>query len=144
MKEIKFRAWDKSKEKMFSSDLIARIHFNKGLPYAVMLWSGHAFFHNNMVIQQYIGMKDRDGKEIFIGDILRLNNKTYDPDDDLYYEGIAVVKSTAYLGYQIKPINPIPDEWRFDSTSMWHVGEGDTTEIIGNIYEDRHLLDDEK
>jgi len=118
MIETKFRAWDKSKKKMFSSDLIARIRFNKGLPYAVTLWSGHAIFHDNMVLQQYIGKKDKNGKEICAGDIL----------EDHYWNGMWFTKNI-----EVK----IPDIY------IWLNGhrimKGSYYKIIGNKFENPEL-----
>jgi len=135
MREFKFRIWDKNEK--FMEELGWPWAIVDGEVYNITLES---LAGENILLMQYTGLKDKDGKEIFIGDILRLNNKNYDPENDLYYEGIAVVQPTKELGYQIKPIKPIPDEWNYDSTSMWHVGEGDTTEIIGNIYENPELI----
>jgi len=138
MKETKFRIWDK--EGKFMEELVWPWALVDGEVYNITLES---LSGENILLMQYIGMKDRDGKDIYIGDILRLNNKNYCPGENLYYEGIVVVQPTEVLGYNIVTIKP-PPEWNFDSTSMWHVGEGDTTEIIGNIYENKELLDNNK
>jgi len=86
----------------------------------------------------YTGLTDKNGEEIYEEDILLINNKNYEPENDLYYEGRVLVEKTEQLGFNLKPLDPV-DEWGFDSTSMWHVGEGDTTEIIGNKFENPEL-----
>lgn len=130
MIETKFRAWDGEGNMVY---LTLEDIFEKNI-------HGLCCYFPYATIMQYIGIKDRNGREVYIGDIIRLNNKTYDPENDLLYEGIAVIEATEDLGYRIKPIKPIPPDWGFDSTSMWHVGEGDTTEVIGNKYENPELM----
>jgi len=138
MREIKFRAWDIKRKKWITDFLIS--------PQGTVRCSGsgggllYGGVHETIVeIVQYIGFTDKNGKGIFWGDILLVNNKNYDPENDLYYEGRVLVEKTEQLGFSLKPLDPV-DEWSFDSTSMWHVGEGDTTEIIGNKYENQELM----
>ena len=122
MKEHKFRVWNISEKKMFLADSIARIHFNKGLPFATMFWSGDAIFHGNMVLQQYIGKKDKfgnkNGKEICEGDIL----------EDHYWNSVWFTKNI-----EVK----IPDIY------IWLNGhrimKGSYYKILGNKYENPEL-----
>ena len=133
MREIKFRAWghfgDSYKDCMIqnwqNSDYVEYVGFDGG-----------GFFE----LMQFTGLKDKNGKEIYVGDIIRLNNISYDPENDLYYEGIVLIEATDDLGYKITPISPPLDE-RHDSTSMWHFAEGTTTMVIGNVYENPNLAE---
>lgn len=133
---IKFRAWDKEDREMIY-----------GIDECLMNWDNlkrrvDRFLNmpSHIPVMQYTGLRDKNGKEIYIGDILLLNNKNYDPTGDLYYEGRVIVRGTEDLGYTFEPVDPISEP--FDSTSMWHVGEEDTTEIIGNTYENPSLLEE--
>jgi len=131
MRELKFRAWGRfgseTKNHMIEnwqdSDYVEYVGFDGGGSFKIM---------------QYTGLKDKNGKGIYHEDILLVNNKNYDPEDDLYYEGRVLVEKIEQLGFNLKPLDPV-DEWGFDSTSMWHVGEGDTTEVIGNKFENPEL-----
>lgn len=137
MKYNKFRVWDK-KGKVMSYN-----------PYYLLSSAGLLFWmfadsepcllaQDDFEVMFYIGLKG-NGKEIYHEDILMVNNKNYDPSNYLYYEGRVLVKKIEQLGFNLKPLDPV-DEWSFDSTSMWHVGEKDTTEIIGNKFENPELM----
>ena len=130
MREIKFRAWCPIKKEMYE-------------PFT--LWK--AILENNVfvhkykdILMQYTGLKDKNGKEIYEGDILRINNNNYDPDYESFFVGICMVswKGVSFSFDIIKNDMKIPQA--LDSSGMWHIGEGDTTEIIGNIYENPELL----
>ena len=107
-----------------------------------------AWYLSDMEIMQFTGLHDKNGKEIYQGDLLKVT-----ADKEGYgstsYGGIVEV-TTETCGYSLKPINPTFEEMEkrgepWDSSSMWHVcevgtnGEG-TTEVIGNVYESPELL----
>ncbi len=64
MREIKFRAWDKVEKQMITKNFGNFINFNGTV------------FHNGMkqgdwTLMQYTGLKDKNGKEIYEGDIVQ-------------------------------------------------------------------------
>lgn len=131
MREFKFRVWCKgksdnpnfNKQKWFD---INDIILNKYFPLP------HLFneSHDNFVIQQYTGLKDKNDKEIYEGDIL-----------EIYLTGPAEVSRPNYgevvwsnneLRFVLKVIIPTGIvEWGFEYTEL---------KVIGNIYENPELL----
>ncbi len=121
MREIKFRAWDKYEKRMLSWDHLRGIRYNlswykdnKKLDKINDLWTDSQY-----ILMQYIGIKDKDGIEIYEGDIVESSL-----DDDTE---IAEISFSPHSGYA-------PDHgMAFDNSWIDHL-------IVGNIHENQDLL----
>ena len=113
MREIKFRAWDKVHKRW--------------------IWRPRwklCYNDINAELIQYTGLHDKNGKEIYEGDILKMC-----PEGDQFgkpFYRICVVK---YFPPKFMPTHK-------DKHVAWSLANRlDFTEVIGNIYENPELLE---
>jgi len=124
MREIKFRAYNKDWEMILpvkavinNGDWLSVIAINKttdGIEHEE--WQD-CEVGNEIEIMQYTDLKDKNGKEIYEGDIVR----------NLYEVYPVVFESGMFC------INDL-------ETPIWKMNTKDYWEVIGNIYENKDLL----
>ncbi|MGH1772089.1 YopX family protein [Enterococcus casseliflavus] len=90
----------------------------------------HVFPAIDSVLMQSTGLKDKNGAEVFQGDVVVHEEGEYS------YKGI-VLKDKYY--FYIEGVN-INDSFSFDDISNTLIGEADL-EVIGNIHENPELLE---
>lgn len=131
MREFKFRAWDKNKNRYEPRYLLAidevgdlwRIDSTD----AIDLTSEK----DRYVIEQFTGLTDKNGKEIYEGDIVRWSFKV-ERNSELTYTA-DVVEWESYD----------EEEWPYSTISGFTLPESeDEYEVIGNIHENPELLGD--
>ena len=121
MREIKFRAWDKIRKKMYDSVFYSYDRktgiMNLDTDLGVIHFSERQAFE----LIQYTGLKDKNDKEIYEGDICKIkvnNNK----------EIIEEIKWKEYRWYPFG--EGVPPNYT-----------GTEIEVIRNIYENKELLE---
>jgi uncharacterized phage protein (TIGR01671 family) len=121
-REIKFRVWDSTNKCFIPSPYWYLDPVGPGR------WQSDHTEMANCHIQQYTGLKDKNGKEIYEGDYVKfLNHKTNEIKiaEVFWYDD----EAGFFVGSQSKMIRPI----EFSSII-------EDTEVIGNIYENPELL----
>jgi len=124
MREIKFRVFNTKEKKMITHFKGARID------YALQYWETHQHVSEPM---QFTGKKDKNGNEIFEGDILRVKEH---PDFPVF-GGVGFVfwdneEQSYFYG--------VNDGW----SDLLCTPEEKQLEVIGNIYENPELLEETK
>lgn len=124
MKEIKFRAWSKIANTFtYFGGKEPIIEFIKSHNAGMFLEAANdVYISSYEEPQQYIGLKDIEGKEIYEGDIL-------EEDEGYYFE---VVWDNKYAKFKL--------QWRTKAFQFPEWNRGIKMKIIGNIYENPELL----
>jgi len=132
MREIKFRAWEKDEKFMC-------------LPYFTLRQISKldsTYFQDSIIWMQYTGLKDKNGKEIYEGDVLTSSNKP---------KGRQILGSVKHGHYDVYQPNETSG---LEPRYGWYVGpyytdfvvfDIDLTtasfyEVIGNVWENPELL----
>ena len=137
-RKIQFRAWDKKNKKMYKR---AGISPHNDLQYAVKQEGGGSRYFNfddlhieqdsiyypdDIILMQYTGLKDKNGEEVYEGDVLKWDD----------------TEETGYVEYMEETTEYVVDEWKEgNKRSKGHsLSSVDEVEIIGNIYQNPELI----
>ncbi|ARY90946.1 YopX family protein [Lacticaseibacillus styriensis] len=121
-REIKFRAWDYLHNKMYPVSDIEWDADGRMWVTADDGKNGIELIDDEAHLMQYTGLHDKNGREIYEGDIVK---NEYGKAMDIQYDP----RSAAFgVG-----------DYYFGT-----IGSGKTLEVIGNIFEDKQLLEEKQ
>ena len=129
MREIKFRAWDRfAKEMVFAKT----IDFGTNGAECIVDSDGiNGDVGGEWDLEQYTGLHDKNGKEIYEGEIVKLHVVILSPDDK-----VGFIEYRPEFGYCINFGKSIARQ------EYWAANDKHTIEVIGNIHENKELLDE--
>jgi uncharacterized phage protein (TIGR01671 family) len=135
MREIKFRAWHKTEKKMYR--VLSLVFGQREQTATLVRHEGpYVTCHlDEIELMQYIGFMDKNGKEVYEGDILQEIFMDKPLEWPLWQ---VVFKDAAFVIYALEPANE-------EDPFLIFLDDGKLAEltVFGNIYENPELMKDQ-
>ena len=141
MREIEFRVWDNLEKDYLNEEDMAINNLGNIFIFEIYDKNDTDLWYTRMlpdpdnkryVIEQYTGLKDKNGTEIYEGDIVSVRDSPVDAEDE---KGVCFVAwSSVLAGFLLKG----SDAYKFDEQLLSDL----KLIVIGNIHEDHALLEE--
>jgi uncharacterized phage protein (TIGR01671 family) len=123
MREIKFRVWDNLMKKYVSRCEMTDITLN-------FYGDQQCCSLSDMVFQQYTGLKDKSGVEIYEGDVIKYH-RVFESKKEVIELTSCIKFQNGAFGFDMKGFNDM----------FMSLGDDSDIEVIGNIFENNELLE---
>lgn len=162
MREIKFRAYSKSYEKTFDNEMLERaadVMCKAGKSLLLTMREHEAAndlqrgiylptYDEDLILMQYTGLKDKNGKEIYEGDILSYKKIIYtncsmEEIEEIKDEVLIELINYRPIASIVKPLSKGVECFGYDNVNNECLIldlQSEELEVIGNIYENSELL----
>lgn len=127
MREIKFRAWNTRYSFMMSKEIT--VCNSVVVDYVPIGYCEDETTDDDLIILQYTGLKDKNGVEIYEGDVVSI----MDCEPSLY----KIVWVDDMFRFDVEYIGTDLTNWQDESMGEF---SSEDFEVIGNIYENSDLL----
>jgi uncharacterized phage protein (TIGR01671 family) len=148
MREIKFRAWDKPINRWYSpvyesyKGQLEELNISMNGRLSLRTMSGtvdESTFKDRFAVMQYTGLKDKNNKEIYEGDIVNCHIFVQELG-----ENYGVVEGerefVGKVSFDVTGFNVESNGFR-DNPVMYDEFHEESLEVVGNIYENPELLE---
>jgi len=140
-RKIKFRAWDKKENKFWTEYPIvingAGTLLRFGIKDGLVMGSIVGCIQADYVIQQFTGLIDKNGKEIYEGDLVNFTTNSLGGDEDFISQEVHWAREDGGWAFG-RWLNTRGETTYFTITGDWIKVK--TLEIVGNIFENPELV----
>ncbi|MHA1268067.1 MAG: YopX family protein [Candidatus Helarchaeota archaeon] len=139
MREIKFKALDKEAKRIYD---VVSINWDENGEITTVFVNNadviEELLPDDIELLQYTGLKDKNGKEIYEGNIVLVKGVLRPSGFDDYFHDVKYVVKMEYGVWYLELIRDFEQSYYYDGEELYVVRK--RCEVIGNIYENPELL----